>query len=760
VANPEDLEKFCQGPKVWNSWRAEHSERVPDLRNVQLALGERQLGPENGGPIDLHGVDLEGAELRNATLLGADLSRARLTAADLVGARLSCADLTGADLTDAVLDGADLDGAILEGAILIGASFTNARGLMQEQIAASHGDASTALPGNLLPPESWYPPLEDDLFTGSPTPEPIHSSGPYDVLGIERTANQAEIRTAFRNLVKMYHPDLNPDDADAQELFKRISIAYRILGDVEKRGRYDRGEIGGDGEISPEFEAKKHFRRYAYRFYTAAAASLVIVVGALAGVWYMVLTQEQPAGSRLEIAVATPPKQVERLPSVAYAPDAARVSAGLADDGADEQSEPQTVAPETSAASGSENAAARPNDPAPANTASEPAKIEAAADEAKDAATAEVTEETQIEPKPAGVAETGDAPSKVLNTAAVSENTVTPSPQPEGERSSIAAQVPSLPADDMPITATTEVDTMVEAEAEAGSGRIARLDVQEPGELGLPVSVEPDRPQSDAALQAGGAVPAKPVGTGAIDPEVPNPATDTASLSEENRTGSASSGIEAEVAMLTPPAQTSGPTPLLGGRDEGWARPADADAAGRVAPSQDRQQSDDGKAGQPRAEDNTPASDEVAAAAAPDEANGIILLRTTDGRKIGNDPISEMFRRSAIIQALAQNESETTASMAALFQQEELGHQDEVWDLYTHSRPEPGETESPPWPEILKKTREKPAPALPVNQSVVPVPNKVAARRTREDRQAPAPRSAGTAAAREQAVSDILAGGL
>jgi hypothetical protein len=312
----------------------------------------------------------------------------------------------------------------------------------------------------------------------------------------------------------------------------------------------------------------------------------------------------------------------------------------------------------------------------------------------------------------------------------------------------------------MPITATTEADPL----AEAGSGRLARLDVvQEPGELApLPLSVEPDRPQSNAILQADGAAPAKPVAAGAIDPEVPNPATDTASLSEENRTGSSASkaGTESEIAMVTPPGERSGSTPALGeGRDEGLARQTDPDADVGGAPSHDRQESDDDKAEQARGEDIPPASDEIAIAAELDGADGIILLRTADGRKIGSDPISEMFRRSAITQTLAQDESDTTASMAALFQQKELGDQDEIWDLYTHSRPEPGETENRPWPEILE-TREKPAPATPVNQSDVTAPDKVVAKRTQEDRQAPAPRAAGTATAREQAVSDILAGGL
>jgi curved DNA-binding protein CbpA len=318
VANPEDLDKLCQGPKVWNVWRAENSERVPDLRGARLTLSQRQFGVNHGGPVDLNRCDLESAELRHANLVGANLQYARLVAADLVHAQLDNADLAGADLTDAVLDYADLTDADLEGAILVGASLANARGLTQEQIADAHGDASTVLPAMLLPPASWYPPLDEDMFGGSLAPESIHYSDPYEVLRVWPTATQDEIRAAFRNLVKLYHPDINPGDSEAQEVFKRISIAYRILGDADKRARYDRGEIGGDGEASPEYEAKQHFRRHAFRIYAAAAASLVVAIGALATVWYVVLTNEGVDERRVRIAVAGPPKQEERLQSPGF----------------------------------------------------------------------------------------------------------------------------------------------------------------------------------------------------------------------------------------------------------------------------------------------------------------------------------------------------------------------------------------------------------------------------------------------------------
>ena len=66
---------------------------------------------------------------------------------------------------------------------------------------------------------------------------------PYSVLGLSRNASDVEIRRTFRRLAKELHPDTNPDDAAAAEKFKKVSQAYDILGDTEKRRRFDRGEI-------------------------------------------------------------------------------------------------------------------------------------------------------------------------------------------------------------------------------------------------------------------------------------------------------------------------------------------------------------------------------------------------------------------------------------------------------------------------------------------------------------------------------------
>ena len=285
-------------------------------------MSQRQLGPSNGGPVDLSDTDLSSAAMRYATLTGANFSRATLIATDLVHSRLDGADLTAADLTDAVLDYADLAGAQLDGAIIVGASFANARNLTAEQIAVAHGDASTVLPAALMPPDSWFPHLDDDFFREYVVPDRMQNEDLYEVLGVSRTAKPDEIRSSFRILVKKYHPDLNPDDSAAQESFKQVSTAYRILSDPEKRARYDRGEIGEDGEISPEFAAKKQFRRYAFRFYAAAGMSLLLAGSVLGVVWHSVLTDDDRG--RVAIAVATPPKTIERLDGGPWPDRAAR----------------------------------------------------------------------------------------------------------------------------------------------------------------------------------------------------------------------------------------------------------------------------------------------------------------------------------------------------------------------------------------------------------------------------------------------------
>ena len=64
---------------------------------------------------------------------------------------------------------------------------------------------------------------------------------------MSRGASADEVRKTFRKLAKQLHPDRNPDDKKAEERFKRVSAAFDILGDEEKRKKFDRGEIDADG---------------------------------------------------------------------------------------------------------------------------------------------------------------------------------------------------------------------------------------------------------------------------------------------------------------------------------------------------------------------------------------------------------------------------------------------------------------------------------------------------------------------------------
>ena len=62
----------------------------------------------------------------------------------------------------------------------------------------------------------------------------------YKTLGVERTASAEDIKKAYRNLARKYHPDRNPGDKEAETRFKRINEAYEVLSDAEKRANYDR----------------------------------------------------------------------------------------------------------------------------------------------------------------------------------------------------------------------------------------------------------------------------------------------------------------------------------------------------------------------------------------------------------------------------------------------------------------------------------------------------------------------------------------
>ena len=74
----------------------------------------------------------------------------------------------------------------------------------------------------------------------------------YEVLGIDKNADEATIKKAYRGLAKKYHPDMNPGNAEAEKKFKEASEAYAVLSDADKRAQYNQFghaafENGGSG---------------------------------------------------------------------------------------------------------------------------------------------------------------------------------------------------------------------------------------------------------------------------------------------------------------------------------------------------------------------------------------------------------------------------------------------------------------------------------------------------------------------------------
>ena len=78
------------------------------------------------------------------------------------------------------------------------------------------------------------------------------AADPYQTLGTARSASDADIKKAYRKLAKELHPDTNKDKA-AAERFSRVTAAYDLLSDKDKRARFDRGEIDGDGNPAAPF---------------------------------------------------------------------------------------------------------------------------------------------------------------------------------------------------------------------------------------------------------------------------------------------------------------------------------------------------------------------------------------------------------------------------------------------------------------------------------------------------------------------------
>ncbi|MBB3912060.1 DnaJ C-terminal domain-containing protein [Sphingomonas desiccabilis] len=76
---------------------------------------------------------------------------------------------------------------------------------------------------------------------------------PYATLGVARDASEADIKKAYRTLAKELHPDRNKDNPKAAERFSQVTQAYDLLTDKDKRARFDRGEIDGEGNPTAPF---------------------------------------------------------------------------------------------------------------------------------------------------------------------------------------------------------------------------------------------------------------------------------------------------------------------------------------------------------------------------------------------------------------------------------------------------------------------------------------------------------------------------
>src|SRR5690242_2296864 len=80
---------------------------------------------------------------------------------------------------------------------------------------------------------------------------------PYEVLGVQKNATPAAIKSAFRRLAKKLHPDANKNDKTAATKFSELNAAYEIVGDDDKRKAFDRGEIDAEGK--PRFRGFEGF---------------------------------------------------------------------------------------------------------------------------------------------------------------------------------------------------------------------------------------------------------------------------------------------------------------------------------------------------------------------------------------------------------------------------------------------------------------------------------------------------------------------
>jgi DnaJ-class molecular chaperone len=97
------------------------------------------------------------------------------------------------------------------------------------------------------------------------------SGDPYEILGVKKDASEEEIQKAYRRLAKKLHPDLNPGDKAAESKFKEVAAAYDLLGDADKRARFDRGEIDASGAERPRHRSYRDYAQAGEHSYSSGA---------------------------------------------------------------------------------------------------------------------------------------------------------------------------------------------------------------------------------------------------------------------------------------------------------------------------------------------------------------------------------------------------------------------------------------------------------------------------------------------------------